>query len=57
VGALGLAALAGDPTATAGFTPGAAGSGIAAFILVMNPALICGQDAFETARTGGSGQF
>ena len=39
--------LAGDPTATAGFTPGAAGSGIAAFILVMNPALICGQDEFE----------
>lgn len=39
--------LAGDPTATSGFTPGATGSGIAAFILVMNPALICGQDAFE----------
>lgn len=39
--------LAGDPTATAGFTPGAAGSGIAAFVLVMNPALVCGQDAFE----------
>lgn len=39
--------LAGDPTATSGFTPGAPGSGIAAFILVINPARICGQDAFE----------
>lgn len=46
-GLSGWAPLAGDPTATAGFTPGAAGSGIAAFILVMNPALVCGQDEFE----------
>jgi LDH2 family malate/lactate/ureidoglycolate dehydrogenase len=46
-GLSGWAPLAGDPTATAGFTPGATGSGIAAFILVMNPALVCGQDQFE----------
>lgn len=46
-GLAGWRPLAGDPTATSGFTPGAAGSGIAAFILVMNPALICGQDEFE----------
>ena len=46
-GLSGWGPLAGDPTATSGFTPGATGSGIAAFILVMNPALVCGQDEFE----------
>ena len=46
-GLSGWGPLAGDPTATAGFTPGATGSGIAAFVLVMNPAVICGQDEFE----------